>query len=184
MSKQVLFVEGGGDEGYEVDKELVNSLQTALGKGYNISYPGIQTDESAPDFGWPQQIGKKIGTMTGEFMLVGHSFGASMIIKYLSENNIDARIKGLFLIATPFWSGNDDWLQGLKLQDDFADKLPKEIPMFFYHCLDDEEIPISHMDHYKQKLADATFRVLEKGGHQFGNDLAVVANDITSLSKR
>jgi len=32
MSKQVLFIQGGGDDGYEADKALVASLQTALGK--------------------------------------------------------------------------------------------------------------------------------------------------------
>ena len=41
MKKQVLFIQGGGDGGYEADTKLVASLQKALGKDYEISYPRI-----------------------------------------------------------------------------------------------------------------------------------------------
>ena len=181
MNKQILFIQGGDEGGYEADTELVASLQTALGKGYAINYSEIKSDESASDFGWTQQIGKKISETKSDIILVGHSFGASMILKYLSEKSVNKKIEGIFLIATPFWNGNDDWQIGLKLREDFADKLPVEVPIFFYHCQDDEEIPFFHLDHYKQKLTQATFREIKSGGHQLNNDLTLVANDIKSL---
>lgn len=181
MNKHILFIQGGGEGGYEADTELVTSLQTALGKGYDINYPEIKSDESASDFGWTQQVGKKISETKSHIILVGHSFGASMILKYLSENSVNKKIAGIFLIATPFWNGNEDWQIGLKLQENFADKLPDEVPTFFYHCQDDEEIPFSNLDHYKQKLTQATFRKIKKGGHQLNNDLTLVAKDIKSL---
>lgn len=181
MIKQILFIQGGGDGGYEADKELVASLQKALGKGYHINYPEIKSDGSASDFGWTQQIGKKISEMKSDFILAGHSFGASMILKYLSEKSENKNIKGIFLLAAPFWNGNEDWLTGLKLQKDFADKLPEGVPIFFYHCRDDEEVPFSHMDHYKQKLTQATYREIKSGGHHLNNDLSLVAKDIKSI---
>jgi predicted alpha/beta hydrolase family esterase len=161
MNKQILFIQGGGEGGYQADRALVASLQTALGKEYEIIYPEIKPDESAPDFGWAWQIGRKIHETTGDIILVGHSFGASMILKYLSENSVDKKITGIFLIATPFWNGNEDWETGLKLQEDFAETLPAKVPIFFYHCLDDEEIPFSHLAYYKQNLTQATFREIK-----------------------
>jgi len=181
MNKNILFIQGGGDGGYKVDAELVASLQKALGKGYDINYPEIMSDESASDFGWTQQIGKIISETKSDFILVGHSFGASMILKYLSEKSANKKIEGIFLIATPFWGGNEDWQIGLKLQEDFANKLPDKVPIFFYHCQDDEEIPFSHLNQYKQKLTHATFREIKSGGHQLNNDLTLVANDINFL---
>jgi uncharacterized protein len=181
MNKHILFIQGGGEGGYEVDKELVASLHKALGKGYEINYPEIKSDESAFDFGWPQQIAKKISEAKNDFILVGHSFGASMILKYLSENSASKKIAGIFLIATPFWNGNDDWVQGLKLQENFADTLPEDIPIFLYHCRDDEEIPFEHLEIYAQKLPKATVRQIASGGHQLNNDLSLVGNDIKSL---
>ncbi len=181
MKKHLLFIQGGGDEGYKTDTELVASLQKALGKEYAIHYPELQSDESVSDFGWPQQIREKIAEIKHDVVLAGHSLGASMLLKYVSENAVNKKIKGVFLIATPFWSGNEDWKQGLKLQDDFADKLPDEMPIFFYQCRDDETVPFSHLNHYKQKITQATFREIESGGHQLNNDLTLIANDIKSL---
>jgi len=104
-----------------------------------------------------------------------------MILKYLSENFVDENIVGIFLISTPFWSGDEDWKKGLKLQENFAEKLPKEIPIFFYHCQDDEEVPFSHLAFYREKFIHATFREIYRGGHQLNNDLTLVAQDIKSL---
>lgn len=181
MNKHIVFIQGGGEGGYEADTELVVSLKSALGKGYDIHYPEIKLDESASDFGWNQQIGEKISETKGDIILAGHSFGASMILKFLSENSVKKKITGIFLLATPFWNGKEDWQKGLKLQENFAGNLPDEVPIFFYHCQDDEEIPFSHLDHYKQKLTQAIFREVKKGGHQFKNSLTLVANDIKSL---
>ncbi len=181
MNKFILFIQGGGDGGYEADKELVSSLQSALGDEYDIKYPEIQSDEAAPDFGWTTQISENITKADNNIILIGHSLGASMILKYLSENAVNKKIDGIFLLATPFWDGSEDWQTGLKLQENFADMLPNEVPIFFYHSQDDEEISISHLRQYKQYLSRATFRELKSGGHQLKNSLSIIANDIQSL---
>src|SRR6186713_2261656 len=137
MKKQILFIQGGGDDGYEADKSLAASLKKKIGQDYDLKYPDLGSDESLPDFGWLKQIGKEISKAKSNVILVGHSLGASMILKYLSENPFNEKIKGIFLVATPFWSGNEDWKQGLKLKENFAEKLPDQIPIFFYHSKDD-----------------------------------------------
>lgn len=179
--EQVLFIQGGGDGGYEADEALVVSLKSTLGKEFNVNYPKIQSNESESDYGWAKQIGKNISQCNDDFILVGHSFGASMILKFLSENTVTKKIKGIFLISTPFWSGNEEWITALKLKNDFADKLPVDVPIFLYHCKDDDEIPYSHFEQYKQKLSRAIFREIERGGHQLNNDLTLIANDIKLL---
>ncbi len=179
--KKILFIHGGGDEGYEADKKLVTSLKKTLGKDYKIDNPEIQFKENEPDYGWSMQISNHISDNEDNLILVGHSFGASMTLKLLSENPIQKEIKGIFLIAPPFWSGDEDWKQGLKLKEDFADKLPKDIPIFFYHCKDDEEVSFSHFNDYQRKVKRATYREIEKGGHQLNNDLKIVAMDIKDL---
>jgi hypothetical protein len=181
IKQQVLFVHGGGDGGYEADTKLVTSLQKALGPDYDIDYSEIYFDESASDFGWTQQIEEKMAGSKDDVILVGHSFGASMILKCLSENSGHKKMKGIFLIAPPFWSGNEEWKQGIKLQKDFADKLANQTPIFFYHCKDDDEVPFSQFNDYKKHLNRATYREMESGGHQLNNDLSIVAQDIKSL---
>lgn len=177
----ILFIQGGSEGGYEVDSALVTSLQEALGEKYDVRYPEIQPDESVPDFGWTGQIGKIISEAEDNLIVVGHSFGASMILKFLSEHSVKKKFKGIFLIATPFWSGNEDWKKGLILKENFADKLPEKTSIYFYHCRDDEEVPFSHFSDYKRKLNQAIFREIKSGGHQFANDLTLVAKDIKTL---
>ncbi|HMF73654.1 MAG TPA: alpha/beta fold hydrolase [Flavitalea sp.] len=177
MRKQLLFLQGGGNGGYEADAKLVASLQKALGKDYEVSYPRMPTDD-APDFGWLQQIGKEIAKLQDDVILVAHSLGASLLLKYLSENKISRKVAGIFLISTPFWSGKEEWVQGLKLREGFAESVPKNSRIFFYHCRDDEEVPFDHLASYRQKLPMATFREIESGGHQLGNNLDLVAKDI------
>lgn len=181
MNKHILFIQGGGGkEDYEADAKLVDSLREALGEAYTVHYPFLP-DESSPDFGRKKQIVKEISSLSGEIILVGHSLGASMLLKYLSESPVQKKIAGIFLISTPFWSGDEDWKQGLKLHENFADKLPEDVPVFLYHCHDDEVVPFNHLSLYAQKLPQATVREIPSGGHQLNNDLSIVARDIKSL---
>ncbi|MCI0560020.1 MAG: alpha/beta hydrolase, partial [Nitrososphaera sp.] len=152
----------------------------ALGNAYEVHYP-LLLDESAPDMGRKKQIGNEIARLKGEIILVGHSLGASMLLKYLSENRGKEKIAGIFLIATPFWEGSEDWVKGLKLKENFADNLPKKVPIFLYHCRDDEVAPFDHLDQYARKLPQAIIRVIASGGHQLNNDLRLVAKDIKAV---
>jgi predicted alpha/beta hydrolase family esterase len=178
MSKQVLFIQGGGEGGHAADLPMVDSLRNNLGPAYTVEYPELQSDESAPDFGWIQQISDKVSDIESNLILVGHSLGASMILKFLTEHTISLNVKGVFLISTPFWSGNEEWKTGLKLKKNFADKLPTNLPFVFYHCKDDEEVPFDHFNIYKKHMGRATFREIKSGGHLLDNDLTVVADDI------
>jgi len=181
MDRHILFIQGGaGKEDYEADAKLVTSLREALGEGYTVHYP-LLPEESAPDFGRKKQIEKEISLIKGEIILVGHSLGASMLLQYLSEKEVKKTIAGIFLIATPFWSGNEDWVQGLKLHENFADKLPEDVPVFLYHCHDDEEVPFGHLRLYSQKIPHALVHEIASGGHQLNNDLSLVAKNIRSL---
>lgn len=178
---QVFFFHGGGEGGYEADTKLADSLRKELGDAYEVHNPEIHFDDTLPDFGWLKQIDKWISSVKGDVILTGHSFGASMLLKYLSENKVQTKIKGLFLIAPPFWTGEEDWKQGIKLHKGFADRIPKDIPIFLYQCKDDEEVPFDHFTTYKHLLSWITSREIESGGHQFNNDLSLVAKDIKSL---
>lgn len=183
MRKNVLFIHGAGDGGYEADVALAASLRNELGEGYKVHFPKMSQDETESFFGsqWPKEIGREIASLKGEVILVGHSLGASMLLKYLSENKVTKQIAGVFLAAPPFWSGDEDWVQPLKLREDFHDNLPKNVPIFFYQCKDDGEVPFSQFNRYKQYLQGATFREIKSGGHQFNDNLSIVATDIKSL---
>ncbi len=179
--KQVLFIHGGGDDGYAVDKTLVASLKEQLGTAYSVHYPQMIPDMDAPDYGWGKQIAQAMAEIKGNVILVGHSIGASILLKYLTENTIKQPISGLFLISAPF-IGYEKWqMDNLTLGEDFAEALPNDASIFLYHAKDDEEVALKHVHQYAKKLPQATVREIAKGGHQLGNDLTSVAEDIETL---
>ncbi len=78
-------------------------------------------------------------------ILVGHSFGASVLLKYLSEAVRRPALAGLFLVATPFW-GPD--FPEFALAPDFAVRLRDVSPLYLYHSRDDPEVPFEHLERY------------------------------------
>ncbi|HEX2628096.1 MAG TPA: alpha/beta hydrolase, partial [Chitinophagaceae bacterium] len=170
MKKQVLFIQGGGDDGYTADTKMVTSLIAALGNDYEVNYPPLQSDEERSDFGWTQQIGQLINETKGDIIIAGHSLGASLILKYLSETNSSKLISGIFLLAPPFWSGDEEWKQGLILRKDFSEQLRKDIPLYLYQCKDDDVVPFEQHSLYVQKLPHAIARVMDEGGHYFNDE--------------
>ncbi len=178
MKKQILFIHGGGEGAHEEDKKMAESLRAALSDGYEVRTPKMP-DEAAPEYGaWSGAISEQLAEMGDGAILVGHSFGASILIKHLSEAKIEIPIAGIFLIAAPFW-GIEDWeVAEYELRKDFASKIPEDAPIFLYHSRDDEWVPFAHLALYAEKLPHATIREFDERGHQFDDDLTEVARDI------
>jgi len=183
MSRQVIFIQGAGQGAYDEDEKLVDSLRDALGSGYNVLYPAMPNEDEAEYAEWRVHIEEELANMQDPVILVGHSIGGAVLIKCMSEITTKKKIAGIFLLATPFW-GSKGWLyegyEKLALAKDFATKLPK-VPVFLYHCRDDEIAPFAHLALYAKELPEATVRELDQGGHRLNNDLTRVATDIKNL---
>lgn len=184
MTKQILFIQGAGQGAYDEDQALAVSLSQALGSGYEVHYPAMPDEDNAPYEQWKQQIEKELAAIQGPIMFIGHSVGASVIMKYLSAVEVKKPIAGIFLIAAPFWGG-DGWryegYEELELPEGVASRLAKSIALFLYHCRDDEIVPFDHLALYAKVLPQARVRQLDEGGHQLNNDLSEVAKDVKNL---
>ena len=127
---------------------------------------------------WRDRIARELAALDGEVTLVGHSLGASILLKYISEERTATPI-----VAAPYW-GVEDWeVDEYVLQEDFASKLPEGLPMFFYHSRDDEWVPFAHLALYAERVPQAIFREFDGRGHQFDDDLSEVAHDIEGLER-
>ena len=115
-------------------------------------------------------------------ILVGHSFGASVLLKYLSEAVRRPALAGLFLVATPFW-GPD--FPELALPSDVGMRLRDLSPLHLYHSRDDPEIPFEHLERYGRALPHAVVRALDGRGHEFDQpEFPELAADIRRLARR
>lgn len=181
MTTQVVFIQGGGAGAHDADRALAASLQRELGAGYTVSFPTMPNGGD-PDYAlWKPRIAAEIARVEGELVLVGHSAGAYMLVRYLGEEGAPKQPIGIFLIATPFPGADADWeLPGFSLPPDVGARLPGDARIFLYHSPDDQSIPFAHAHLYAQAIPRATVRETT-GGHQLNDDLSLVAADIRTL---
>lgn len=106
-------------------------------------------------------IERAIADLRGRPFLVGHSLGGTFLLKYLAKERVDR--------------------PGGGLADDFASRLPRT-PIFLYHSRGDTIVPVAHLRLYAREISRAVVRETT-GGHQLGNDLSPVGDDIKGLSK-
>jgi uncharacterized protein len=182
MAKHVLFVHGAGDGAYADDSKLVASLKEKLGPGYLVRYP-MMPNEADPDYrSWKQSIFEELALMGDNAILVGHSIGASVVIKLLADGGLRQSVAGIFLVAAPFWHNHEVWhWEDVELPKDASALLPSGIPVFFYHGRADEVVPFAHVEMYAKLLPGAIVRRLDGRNHQLNDDLTEVAHDITHL---
>ena len=140
-------------------------------------------NEADPDYqSWKRSILRGVQEMGEGAILVGHSIGASVLIRMLADRVPRPSIAGVFLIAGPFWHDHEFWRwDEVALPDDAADHYPRDVPLFLYHGDKDEVVPVSHLDMYAKALPDAVVRRLPGRNHQLNGDMTEVARDIASL---
>jgi uncharacterized protein len=183
MRKQVLFVQGGGEGAYKDDAKLAASLGRELGPDYQVRYPAMP-NEDEPDYtAWKQRIAEELEAMGDGTILVGHSIGASVLMKFLAESEPKQSLAGIFLIAAPFWHDDDVWRwKEVELPKDVSTRLPDAVRLFLYHGRDDEIVPFAHVAMYAKAIPHAVVRRLDGRNHQLNDDLSDVAADIKCLS--
>jgi uncharacterized protein len=92
MKQQILFIQGGGEGAYKVDREPVLCLRSALGRAYELHYPKMPR-ENDPDYKqWRARIRKELAALDDEAILIGHSLGGSFLLKCISEEKIEKTI--------------------------------------------------------------------------------------------
>jgi len=104
----VLFVQGGGKGAHSVDASLAESLKRALGPKYDLHFPRMPREADPNVASWKQKISSELSRIPGKVILVAHSVGGSILLRYLAEEKVEKPIAGVFLLAAPSWD-EDRW---------------------------------------------------------------------------
>ena len=115
-------------------------------------------------------------------ILVGHSFGGSVLLRYLAEGSYRKPVRGLFLVSVPNW-GPDGWAyEEFAVPDDVGSRLSAS-KIFLYHSRDDPEVPFTHLAYYQDRLPTATARPIDGSEHSFVQGLPTLVDDIKNLPR-
>ena len=181
--KQILFAHSGGAQGNpgEGSFDLITSLSKQLSNGYQLQCPIIDDPEAPLYKMWKKLFSTEFKTIKQPVILVGHSLGGSMLLKYLSEENPKIVISALFLVATPLWGKNGWNVEDFVLQENFEVKLKHITKVYLYHCKNDAIVPFRHLNFYKAAFPHSIIRVLNGTDHAFATGLPELVSDIEAL---
>lgn len=184
MAIDVLFIHSAGSQsGDEGSAPFVNHLRHSLGSNYNLSAPIMPLPDDPSYERWRNKL-KELLQHESPPILIGHSLGGSVLLKYLSEEKQTITAAGLFIVATPFW-GNEDWnVDEFILRENFASFLPGTLKVFLYQSQDDDVVPIEHLSSYSNAIPRAVVKTLDTGEHTFKNGLPCLVEDIKHLSEK
>lgn len=151
----LLFLHGAG--GFREDAPLARGIAEAYGA--RLVMPML-SDEDMTFEAWAAPIRAALSGLGSADLVVGHSFGGSILVKVLAER--EWKVRRAVLLAMPNW-GEGGW--GV---DEYAFDGPEPGQfLVLHHCLDDEVVPFDHLALNRADLPNAAFQVHEKGGHQF-----------------
>lgn len=175
MAKSIFFAHSGGAQSNpgEGSYDLVEWLRQNL-PDYQVSFPLI-ADPEAPSWEmWQKMFQQELEPLAAKTLLIGHSLGGSMLLKYLSEQPDALKntpIKAFILISTPVW-GTTDWkVAEFGLKPDYVDALPDLPEIHIFHSEADSIVPYKHAEIYQQQLPDAVLHLQPGDNHVFSEGL-------------
>ncbi len=181
------FVENLKNKKVDIDrmrpkKGWRSGLQKELGEDFDVLLPRMPLSDNADYEIWKMWFEKIINVVDDELILVGHSLGAMFLIKYLTENKIDKKIKSL-LLASPAYCGIDKKDEccsfNMTKKTSFFEKNMKNIKKItFFHSKDDSVVLYENFLKFKEVVTNADFVSFSDKGHFLDEKFPEIVNAI------
>ena len=161
-------------------RDWKNELQDQLGAGFSVYVPQMPNKQNARYEEWKILFGKIVDLLDENFILIGHSLGGAFLAKYLSENNINKKIKKTFLIAAPFDDKGmvNEPLHSFLRKKDLTNFERQAGEIFIYQSKDDFAVPFNHLKKYQKVLPSANIREFENRNHFLQESIPELIIDI------
>lgn len=183
MKKDIFFIHSAGPQGPHVGSDgLVESLKKSLGSEYVLHHPIMPDPENPRYLPWKMALQGALPVGGNKVVLIGHSLGGSVIVKYLSEGMVQVPVAGLFLVAAPYWGTRGWTVNEFMFGPHFESKMPDVGAVKIYHSRNDRWVPFSHSSFYARKLQGSEVRSLSGDQHEFHSGLPDLVKDIRDLS--
>ena len=170
-NRRLFFIHGAG--GYADDGPLAEALAAALDA--TLDMPRISDDDMSIE-AWARPIRERLEGLDADDHVVAHSFGATALMYVFADADVASR--SAVLLAMPNW-GPDGWDIPQYVFPGTGSLLPS-----FHHCVDDDVVPVEHLDLNAASLPSAPLHRHPVGGHQFDGLADVVAAELITAENR
>lgn len=155
---------------FEIKKKWKNSLSKELGEDYQVAILDMPNKNIASYEEWKIQFEKTFSYLIWDQIIIAHSLWTIFILKYLTENWFQKKIKQLHLVSAliddkdlpPEESYLGDFLFDIHKIPEIQNICDK---IFLYHSKDDFCVPFSQGERLHEFLPNAKFEVFEDRWH-------------------
>lgn len=183
MKVSIIIVHGAGPRAYRImSQKWVPFIKKSLLSEIEVICPEMP-DPFFPRYqAWKEKIQSTLKHIKSPLILIGHSLGGTILLKYLSEEKIPNKILGLYLISSPWFSSDKGW----SYQDFYLHKKPDELlrqfPVYSYHSSDDPIVPVDHQGIIASHFPNIVVRTLAGHGHEYKmEEFREIIEDIEQL---
>ncbi len=166
-----------------------NYLDKELGEKFEIIRPRMPLQDNAKYNEWKICFERYFPYLKNNIILIGNSLGGIFLAKYLSENKFPKKILSTYLTCPPFdntMHTEEELVGGFKLKSNLSllEKNSNKLTLMF--SKDDDVVPVSHAEKYRQKLPTAKIIIYKsKNGHfkisKFPEIVKMIKNNINEL---
>lgn len=133
-------------------------------RGHEVLIPELPDPENPDPEAWTKALVESVRVLTDNDIIIGHSLGGPMALRFLEAVEARTTPKACVLISSP-WFIKDDRFRGFFLSDLDHDVLMWRASRFYVvHAKDDKTIPVEHAQKYAQ-VFHAALTTPETGGH-------------------
>ena len=197
--KQVVFIHGGEtfdtyesyvealrtwkyDPSWEIQRRWKHTLRERLGDDWQVFTPTMPSKYNAKYLEWLIWFEKILPHLKEGVILIGHSLGGIFLAKYMNENELPVQVHATFLVAAPFDATDTDFsLADFTLSGSLANLESRAGTLYLYHSEDDDVVPFSALEKYKEHLPKALVRVLTDRGHVLQEEFPELIEDVRGL---
>ena len=163
-------------------------LRKKLGKKVHIIQPRMPCKDNSNYDEWKIHFERFFPYLTDNIILLGNSLGGMFLTKYLSENQFPKKILAVYLTCPSFedTSINKKQTSGFILKDDLSLINQNTDNLNLLFSKDDDVVPVSHAEKYRNKLPNAKITIFEsKNGHfmipEFPEIIKMIKKDLKSI---
>ena len=163
------------------EKSWRHTFTLDLWNDYEVINP-IMPNKGFADYNeWKIMFEKTFQYLRNDVILLGHSLGATFLIKYLNKNNFPKKIKKIFLIA---WAFEDDDLEVL-WNFNFDKKLKNlkkhENKLVFFQSKDDEVVLYSDLEKFRKIFLTSKYHIFENRWHFIWKEFRELLSEIKKI---
>lgn len=183
MQHQVLVIHGGtAFSSYEqyleylknkevtleriLSKDWKGGLENNLGGGYQVVAPTMPNGSNVHYIEWKIMFEKVLAVLNDEITIIGHSLGGIFLMKYVSENTINKKIRKMIVVAPPFDNASGEDLGEFVLDKNALSVIREKVgALVLFQSKDDMVVPYENALHYKEVIPGLDMRIFEDKGH-------------------